>query len=169
MDISLRASDNLVLKIASALTFVLVVSLQPQMAQGAPSKSYKLFIGVVSEFWTSYGESPEEVSKTSKCESYDSVREGTSVKIRDAKRKIIGASILKWRVIDVRRTEGPIKLKYEPGVDLLPYEGICALVAVIPKLPRTSFYEVLLGKVEGGVYSFSDLRKQKWQLTLTID
>jgi hypothetical protein len=136
------------------------------MALGAPAKTYKLSIGVASEFYTSYGESPEEVSKTSECESYDSVREGTGVKIRDAKRKVIGTSILKWKVIDVRRTEGPIP--YEPG-SILPYEGICALVAVVPNLPKTSFYEVLLGKVDGGTYSFSDLSKKKWKLALTLD
>lgn len=140
--------------------------LSAQSVQSSPVKKYRLSIGVVSEFWTSYGASPEEVSKTSKCESDDSITEGTTVKIRDAKRKIIGASTLKWEVIKVNPTGAPIQPTYEPGV-ALPYVGTCALTAVIPALPKTSFYEILLGKVDGGTYSFSSLRKKKWILVLT--
>lgn len=161
-------NENLKVKLILKLAFLLFLSTQNQVALGSPQKTYKLTIGVVSEFWVSYGESREEVSKTSKCESLDSVKEGTTLKIRDAKRKIIGATTLKWKVIDVRRTEGELKPSYDPG-ELLPYEGICALVAAVTKLPKTSFYEVLLGKVDGGTYSFSDLSKRKWQLALTMD
>ena len=145
---------------------VIMGLLTVQSVQSAPAKKYRLSIGVVSEFWTNYGATPEDVSKTSRCESGDSVREGITVKILDAKRKVIGASTLKWKVIKVNPTGAPIQPTYEPG-DELPYEGICALIAVFPALPKTTFYEVLLGKVDGGTYSFSALSKKKWNLVLT--
>lgn len=150
-----------------SLNLLLTATLFTQPAQSAPAKKYRLSIGVVSEFWTIYGGSREEVSKTSECVSDDSVREGITVRIRDANRKVIGASTLKWKVIKVNQTGAPLQPTYEPG-DELPYEGICALTAVIPALPKTSFYEVLLGKVDGGTYSFSSLDKKKWNLVLSL-
>lgn len=123
----------------------------------ASTKKYRMSVAIYDVDWGVFGFTYDEANDLSECSDGAGIDEGLTVKIKNSKNKLIGAGNLKWAIADVR----------EDNSDFVEgYWAICYLVADIKSLPKVDFYQVSIGKIDGGAYSFKALVKRDWILQL---
>ena len=136
---------------------LLLLSTPLMSSSQASTKKYKMSVAIYDVDWGVFGLTYDEANNLSECADGAGIDEGITVKIKNSKNRLIGAGNLKWAIADVREDNSD----FAEG-----YWAICYLVADIKSLPKVDFYQVSIGKIDGGAYSFKALVKRDWILQL---
>lgn len=130
-------------------------------ASAAPKKTYTLSFLVASMDWTSLAYNEADARKPSSCYpgKYSKLTSGAILKITNQNGKLLAIGKTVWKVIEVTD-----QLR---GDGELYYEGLCALVTTVKKLPKAEIYQLMLGTVDAGAYTFQELVADKWKVSLS--
>lgn len=127
----------------------------------AAAKTYTLSFLVASADWSSLAETEAQARKTSECYAgkYSKLNSGAVLKITNQSGKLLAIGKTAWKVIEVT----------DQGADYgsVRYEGLCALVTTVKKLPKADIYQFMLGTVDAGAYTFQELVADKWKVSLS--
>lgn len=146
--------------LAVILTLASISSAAPPAS--AAAKTYTLSFLVVSSDWTTLAATEADARKTSSCYpgKYSKLDSGATLRITNQNGKLLAIGKTVWKVIEVT----------DSGDDDYPsirYEGLCALVATVKKLAKANIYELKLGTVDAGAYTFQELVADKWKVRLS--
>ena len=151
-------SRKLIGLLAIIIGFTNVSAISPT---SAAAKTYTLSFVVASMDWTSLADNEAAARKTSKCYpgKYSKLNSGAILKITNQNGKLLAIGKTVWKVIDVT----------DQGEDYgsVRYEGLCALVTTVKKLPKADIYQLMLGTVDAGAYTFQELVADKWKVSLS--
>ena len=127
----------------------------------AASKTYNLSFSVISSDWSSLADNENDAAKPSECYAgkYSRLNSGAILKVTNQNGKLLAIGKTVWKVIEVT----------DQGADYesVRYEGTCALVTTVKKLPKADIYQLMLGTVDAGAYTFKELVADKWMVILT--
>lgn len=143
------------------LAFVLLFS----GSSVANAASYKTKI-LIEGGWYGLGATSQEAKTSCYSGQYSRLDDGTRVTVKSGSGRILATGKLKWRVLEVidKHLTDP---EYYAEDDIIRFEASCQLYASIT-LPKSSFYAFKFGSVDGGTYSFAEMKSDKWFLGLTF-
>ena len=127
------------------------------------AKTYTLKFGVASYNWHSLADNEAEANRTSECYAgqYSKLSAGAILKVTNENGKLLAIGKTAWKITEVT----------DQGEDYgsVRYQGTCILYTTIKKLPKAQIYQLNLGSVDAGAYTFQEMVADKWELLLSYN
>ena len=137
----------------------------------APAQAASKYSLSVSVWVDAAGVGDTKTEALERCAARGSGKIGSKLTVRNSSNRILAVKEMVWRLGEVRQRFRPTDIN-----DPLYVEGTvpgseyfivaCGLQAKI-KVPKSSFYQLTVGSVSAGEYSFRELRSNKWKLVLS--
>ena len=134
-------------------------------AQAASKYPLSVYVGVTFGTGDTKGEALE------RCSERGASKIGSKLIVRNSYNRILAVKEMVWRLGEVNQyfyPTDPSDLLFRtdkvPGAEY--FVVACGLQGKI-KIPKSSFYQLTVGSVSAGEYSFSELRSKKWSLVLS--
>jgi hypothetical protein len=131
-------------------------------AQAATQYTTKILI---EGGWHGLGATASEARTSCYADGSD-LDSGTRVVVKSGSNKILATGKLAWRVLEVQ-DRSIDDSSYLDEYSIIRYEATCQLYASV-KVPKSNFYTFTFGTVDGGSYSFNDMKSEGWILGLTF-
>ena len=118
------------------------------------AKTYTLKFGVASD-WTSLADNELDAGKPSQCYAgqYSKLSAGAILKVTNENGKLLAIGKTVWKITEV--------IDQGEEYESVRYQGTCILYTTVKKLPKAKIYQLNLGSVDAGAYTFEEMVADK--------
>ena len=134
-------------------------------AQAASKYPLSVYVDVT------FGAADTKDEALERCSARGASKIGSKLIVRNSSNRILAVKEMVWRLGEVSQYFYPtdpndllFRTDKVPGAEY--FVVACGLQGKI-KVPKSSFYQLTVGSVSAGEYSFSELRSKKWSLVLS--
>jgi hypothetical protein len=72
----------------------------------------------------------------------------------------LGAGVTKWKILDIE-----VDRNFFDEDIFIP---TCVLIATVKKLKKAEMYQINVGPLDGGAYTYQDMLDRKWSILLGV-
>jgi hypothetical protein len=155
-------------KLASTFLIAVLLCTGVSPAQAAPKYSLSVTLGV-----NTAGVGDTKALALESCATRGLRKlSGTRLTVRSGSNKVLAAKEMGWKLGEVRQNFRPTDINdplyVEGTVPGSEYFTVACYLQAKVKVSQSSFYQISIGSLSAGEYSFSELKSKKWRLVFSF-